>query len=238
MPGLKAGHDGKVKPGLTRQFYELRINNKKIKIHIFRHHYRSFPGNFVIYSGFIKQLLMNTMNLQTKKEDQVFVNLLTDAGVKAVYADPANKQLLINLLNTVLPDDVRVSDIVEYRDREQNPDTIFSKKTVLDLVCKDAEGNILGIEVQKKVDSRLFSRCVFYAAGQYHSQLLAGGDYASLHPVFEIAFSGGELSTRESWILGCRPYCLALHVRRKTYGRDTKSHNFYYLGGNWTLRQN
>ena len=128
------------------------------------------------------------MNLQTKKEDQVFVNLLTDAGFKAVYADPANKPILINLLNTVLPDDVRVSDIVEYRDREQTPDTIYSKKTVLDLVCKDVEGNIFGIEVQKKVDSRLFSRCVFYAAGQYHSQLLAGGDYASLHPVFEIAF--------------------------------------------------
>ena len=109
-------------------------------------------------------------------------------GFKAVYADPANKPLLINLLNTVLPDDVRVSDIVEYRDREQTPDTIYSKKTVLDLVCKDVEGNIFGIEVQKKVDSRLFSRCVFYAAGQYHSQLLAGGDYASLHPVFEIAF--------------------------------------------------
>ena len=61
---------------------------------------------------------------------------------KAVYADPANKQILINLLNTVLPDDVRVSDIVEYRDREQTPDTIYSKKTVLDLVCKDVEGNI------------------------------------------------------------------------------------------------
>ena len=87
------------------------------------------------------------MNLQTKKEDQVFVNLLTDAGFKAVYADTANKPLLINLLNTVLPDDVRVSDIVEYRDREQTPDTIYSKKTVLDLVCKDVEGNIFGIEV-------------------------------------------------------------------------------------------
>ncbi|MGN1220703.1 MAG: Rpn family recombination-promoting nuclease/putative transposase [Candidatus Cryptobacteroides sp.] len=131
---------------------------------------------------------MNTKILQTKTDNQVFVNLLTDAGFKAVYADPANKSLLINLLNTVLPDDVRVSDIVEYRDREQTPDTIYSKKTVLDLVCKDTEGNILGVEVQKKVDSRLFSRCVYYAAGQYHSQLLAGGDYSTLHPVFEIAF--------------------------------------------------
>ena len=79
-------------------------------------------------------------------------------------------------------------DIVEYRDREQTPDTIYSKKTVLDLVCKDADGNILGVEGQKKVDSHLFSRCVYYAAGQYHSQLLSKGDYAALHPVFEIAF--------------------------------------------------
>ena len=125
---------------------------------------------------------------QNQPENPVFVNLLTDAGFKAVYADPANKPLLINLLNTVLPDDVRVSDIVEYRDREQTPDTIYSKKTVLDLVCKDADGNILGVEVQKKVDSHLFSRCVYYAAGQYHSQLLSKGDYAALHPVFEIAF--------------------------------------------------
>ena len=77
---------------------------------------------------------------------------------------------------------------MEYRDREQTPDTIYSKKTVLDLVCKDADGNILGVEVQKKVDSHLFSRCVYYAAGQYHSQLLSKGDYAALHPVFEIAF--------------------------------------------------
>ena len=108
------------------------------------------------------------MTLQSRTDDPVFVNLLSDAGFKAVYADPANKPLLIYLLNTVLPDDIKVSDILEYRDREQRPDTISSKKTVLDLVCKDTAGNILGVEVQKKVDSRLFSRCVFYAAGQYH----------------------------------------------------------------------
>ena len=131
---------------------------------------------------------MNLKNYPFQPETPVFVNLLTDAGFKAVYADPANKPLLINLLNTVLPDDVGVSDIVEYRDREQTPDTIYSKKTVLDLVCRDADGNIIGVEVQKKVDSRLFSRCVYYAAGQYHSQLFVGGDYAALHPVFEIAF--------------------------------------------------
>ena len=85
-------------------------------------------------------------------EDLVFVDLLSDAGFKLVYANPENKSLLINLLNIVLPEFVRVSDIVEYRDREQTPESIFSKKTILDLVCKDNEGNIFSIEVQRKID--------------------------------------------------------------------------------------
>ena len=44
-------------------------------------------------------------------EDLVFVDLLSDAGFKLVYANPANKSLLINLLNIVLPEFVRVSGI-------------------------------------------------------------------------------------------------------------------------------
>ena len=121
-------------------------------------------------------------------EDLVFVDLLSDAGFKLVYANPANKSLLINLLNIVLPEFVRVSDIVEYRDREQTPESIFGKKTILDLVCKDSAGNIFSIEVQRKIDGEFGKRCVYYAAGQYHSQLQRGQGYEELHPVFEIAF--------------------------------------------------
>ena len=83
---------------------------------------------------------------------------------------------------------MRVSDIVEYRDREQTPESIFSKKTILDLVCKDSEGNIFSIEVQRKIDGEFGKRCVYYASGQYHSQLQRGQGYEELHPVFEIAF--------------------------------------------------
>ena len=131
---------------------------------------------------------MNYFQAKQNIEERVFVDLLSDSGFKAVYADPANKHLLINLLNNVLPDDVRVSDIVEYRDREQQTDTIFSKKTILDLVCRDSAGNIFGIEVQKKVDKDFAKRCVYYASGQYHSQLSSGGRYSELHPVYELAF--------------------------------------------------
>ena len=63
-----------------------------------------------------------------------YVPLTTDDGFKAVFADRANKPLLIRLLNNLLPEGVIVKDIVEYCDREQCQDTILSKKTVLDLI--------------------------------------------------------------------------------------------------------
>ena len=131
---------------------------------------------------------------------QKFVDLMSDAGFKAVYADRENKPLLISLLNMVLPDGVRVHDIKEYRDREQTPDTIFSKKTVLDLICSDFEGNIFSVEVQQMVDSDLFKRCVYYGSGHYHAQLGKGEDYYRLHPVYVIAFLGEKLPQKDESI--------------------------------------
>ena len=59
-------------------------------------------------------------NFETRQSAQggTFVNLMRDSGFKAVYADKDNKQLLIELLNFFLPEDVRVSDIEAYLDRE------------------------------------------------------------------------------------------------------------------------
>lgn len=125
--------------------------------------------------------------------EQTFVNLMEDSGFKAVYADRSNKPLLISLLNLVLPDDVHVHDILEYRDREQERDTIYGKKTVLDLVCSDDEGSIFSVEVQREVDWTFFKRCVYYAAGHYHGELLEGEGYDTLHPVYIIAFLKNNL---------------------------------------------
>lgn len=122
------------------------------------------------------------------REGQTYVNLLWDAGFKAVYADRQNKPLLISLLNMVLPDGVRIHDITEYHDREQERDTIYSKKTILDLVCVDDRGDIFSVEVQQEVDSSFFNRCVYYAAGLYHGELLDGMYYDVLHPVYVVAF--------------------------------------------------
>ena len=48
----------------------------------------------------------------------VFVDLTFDSGFKLIFADKANKPLLIKLLNSILPPNAKVDDIVEYLDRE------------------------------------------------------------------------------------------------------------------------
>ena len=42
-----------------------------------------------------------------------FVDLRSDAGFKAVLADRANKDILIGILNLILPPEAKVDDIVE-----------------------------------------------------------------------------------------------------------------------------
>ena len=126
-------------------------------------------------------------------EGKVFVNLFWDSGFKAVFADPNNKDLLIELLNILLPEYVRVKDITKYRDREKRPDFDGAKKTILDLSCEGEDGSVFNVEVQRVVGEFFFERIYYYAAGDYHSQLLKGDKYSTLKPVYEIVFLSGKL---------------------------------------------
>ena len=73
------------------------------------------------------------------------MNLRSDVGFKAVFADRDNKDILIGVLNQILPPEARIEDIKEYSDREQQQDVIYGKKTVLDLVCVDKEDRLFYI---------------------------------------------------------------------------------------------
>ena len=130
-----------------------------------------------------------------------FVNLLSDPGFKAVFCDRNNKSLLIHLLNCLLPEGVRVRDIVSYLDREQSIDYLGGKKTILDLVCKGDGGELFNVEVQSELDREFFERCVYYGSGLYHEQLLSGDDYQKLRPVYIIALLGFNIdhSDESQW---------------------------------------
>ena len=125
---------------------------------------------------------------ENRQELAPFVNLRSDVGFKAVFADRDNKDILIGVLNQILPPEARIEDIKEYSDREQQRDVIYGKKTVLDLVCVDKEDRTFIVEMQAAEEDSFFERCVYYASGLYHLELSEGELYGKLHPVYVVSF--------------------------------------------------
>ena len=117
-----------------------------------------------------------------------FVNLRSDVGFKAVFADRNNKDILIGVLNQILPPEARIEDIKEYSDREQRRDVPYGKKTVLDLVCVDKDDRTFVVEMQASEEDFFFERCVYYASGLYHLELSDGVRYKGLRPVYVVSF--------------------------------------------------
>ena len=137
------------------------------------------------------------LSTKLKTELAPFVDLRSDAGFKAVLADRDNKDILIGVLNLILPQEARVEDIIEYSDREQRRDVVFGKKTVLDLVCVDQGGNTFIVEMQSSPEDRFFERCVYYGSGLYHLELSDGDEYERLRPVYVVSFLNYRLSHRD-----------------------------------------
>ena len=131
-------------------------------------------------------------NFETRQSAQggTFVNLMRDSGFKAVYADRDNKQLLIELLNFFLPEDVKVSDIEAYLDREQDPEVESGKRTYLDLICKGEDGSIFSVEVQQEGEEKIFERCMYYGCDAYRGQISRGEFYYQLKPLYIICILG------------------------------------------------
>ena len=117
-----------------------------------------------------------------------FVNLRSDVGFKAVFADRNNKDILIGVLNQILPPEARIEDIKEYSDREQRRDVPYGKKTVLDLVCVDRDDRTFVVEMQASEEDFFFERCVYYASGLFHLELSDGVRYKGLRPVYVVSF--------------------------------------------------
>ena len=99
---------------------------------------------------------------------QRYVDILTEAGFKAVFGVEKNKDILIDLLNVVLPAHRRVNDLA-YSTTEVPGFTMSNKSVRLDLRCTDEDGTRFIVEMQCYRQMNFFRRCVEYAAKIYDS---------------------------------------------------------------------
>ena len=118
---------------------------------------------------------------------QTYVNPLSDAGFKALLCDPANKPVLIGMLNAFLPPDRTVEDL-EYATTEIPGLTLAGKASRVDLRCTDTRGRSFIVEVQRSPQPNFFRRCVYYASRIYALGARRGdGQRYDILPVYLVA---------------------------------------------------
>ena len=117
---------------------------------------------------------MNTFDLLDPKNDFVFKKLFVEAP-----------GLLAELINAVRHDHEPI-EVVEILNPHIDPERIFGKFIILDVLAKDAQGRRYNIEMQVRRYDAWSARSVYYLANTLTQQLRAGEDYSSIKSVIGI----------------------------------------------------
>lgn len=121
---------------------------------------------------------------EQKGNVQRYVDILSDAGFKAVFGEKRNKDVLIDLLNVVLPERKHIMDI-RYATTELPGFTLENKSVRLDLRCTGDDGTEFIVEVQRYAQENIFRRCILYASQVYSSGTERGdGQEYCIPPVY------------------------------------------------------
>jgi predicted transposase/invertase (TIGR01784 family) len=91
---------------------------------------------------------------------EVYINPFTDFGFKKLFGEDANKRLLIDFLNSLLPDHHQIADL-HYIHRTGR--TAMDRKAIFDLACTSTGGERFIVEMQKAKQNYFKDRSLFYA---------------------------------------------------------------------------
>jgi len=112
-----------------------------------------------------------------------YVNLLTDFGFKRVFGSEPSKQILVDFLNTLLPERHRVKTL-SYRSTENLGNTPIDRKAIFNIYCQAENGERFIVEIQKAKQNFFKDRSVFYASFPIQEQALKGQWDFKLAPVY------------------------------------------------------
>lgn len=114
-----------------------------------------------------------------------YINLLTDFGFKRVFGTEPNKHLLVDFLNTLLPNDRQIADIT-FKNNEAVGNTTIDRKAIFDIYCQGTNGERFIVELQKAKQNFFKDRSVFYATFPIQEQALKGDWNFKLAPVYAV----------------------------------------------------
>ncbi|MGL4943899.1 MAG: Rpn family recombination-promoting nuclease/putative transposase [Thermoguttaceae bacterium] len=102
-----------------------------------------------------------------------YINPYTDFGFKKLFGEEANKDLLIDFLNTLLPQRHQISTIV-FRNPDVLGESVEDRRAVFDIYCENAEHEPFIVEMQKAEQTHFKDRSVYYVAHPIREQAVKG----------------------------------------------------------------
>jgi len=87
---------------------------------------------------------------------------LTDFGFKKLFGEEANKVLLMDFLNELLPEPHKIKSL-SFNNTERLGPTYFDRKAVYDIYCQNEKGEKFIVELQKAKQNYFKERTVYYS---------------------------------------------------------------------------
>jgi predicted transposase/invertase (TIGR01784 family) len=125
-----------------------------------------------------------------------YINPYTDFGFKKLFGEEANKDLLIDFLNELLPPHHRIKELA-FKNVENLPDLLVERKAIFDIHCQAANGERFVVEMQKAKINFFKDRSLFYLTFPIRDQAKKGEWDFALTPIYMIAILDFEYDETE-----------------------------------------
>jgi predicted transposase/invertase (TIGR01784 family) len=112
-----------------------------------------------------------------------YINPFTDFGFKKIFGEEASKPLLIDFLNTLLPDAHQIIDL-SFKNTEQLGHTEADRKAIYDIYCENEKGEKFIVELQKSKQNFFKERTIYYSTFPIREQADKGIWNYSLKAVY------------------------------------------------------
>jgi len=153
-----------------------------------------------------------------------FLNPKNDLTFKRLFGSEKNKDILIHFLNDIFARATNPIEEVDFIKPIMDPEIKELRVSVVDVLCKDLEGNKFIIEMQCAVDTAFIKRAQYYASKVYTSQRGKGDTYKDLKSVTFLAIL-------EETLFPNKKEYLSHHIilDKNSYEHDLKDFSFSFL---------
>jgi predicted transposase/invertase (TIGR01784 family) len=125
-----------------------------------------------------------------------YINPYTDFGFKKLFGEEANKDLLIDFLNQLLPSKHQITDL-NFRNVKGISNLTHERKAIFDIHCQTQSGERIIVEMQKAKVNFVKDRSLFYSTFPIREQAKRGEWDFRLTPIYLIAILDFQYDEQE-----------------------------------------